>query len=86
VKLLAFVELLADPGAELFVGEPGEHEVRLDESPVLLQGLGERVATGAGLQAAQEQRGGRPSVSQRRGEAQQLVPVGDDELGANLVA
>jgi hypothetical protein len=55
VELLAFVELAADAAAELFVGEPGEHEVGLDESPVFLQGLGERVASRAGLQAAEEE-------------------------------
>jgi Domain of unknown function (DUF4158) len=74
VQLLAFVELATDPGAELFVGEPGENEVGLGQPPVLLQGLGERVASRAGLQAAEQQRGKRPPVPQRHGEPQQLVP------------
>ncbi len=65
VQLLALVELPSHPGTELLVGQPLENEVRLDQPPVLLQGLGELVAPRAGLQAGEQQAGGRPAVSQR---------------------
>ena len=74
VELLAFVELPADPGAKLLVGEPGEDEVRLDEAPVLLQGLGERVAAAAGLQAGESSEAGahpwRREAARRRSSSQ----------------
>jgi hypothetical protein len=43
-ELLALVQLTAEPSAELLVGEPVQHEVRLDQPAILLQRLGERVA------------------------------------------
>jgi len=55
MELLAFVELATDAGAELLVGEPRQDEVRLDKASVFLQGLGERVASAAGLEAGEEQ-------------------------------
>jgi hypothetical protein len=85
VELLAFVELAADAPAELLVDEPGEHEVRLDQPPVFLQRSGERVAAASGLRAGEQQRRGSPPVPQRRGEAEQLIPVGRDELRPELV-
>ncbi len=54
VELLAFVELPAHPSPELLIGEPVEYEVRLHEPAVLLEGLGERVAPRAGLQAREQ--------------------------------
>ena len=55
MELVAFVQLPADPAAELLVFEPGEDEVSLHQPPVLLQGAGERVAAAAGLQPGEQQ-------------------------------
>ena len=65
--------------------EPREDEVRLDQPPEIPARPSQWVATRSGLQPGKQQRRRRPPVPQRRGEADQLVPVGVDQVVAELV-
>ena len=85
MERLALVELAPDPLAQLALLQVAQDEQGLDQPPVLLEGPGQAVLAGEGLQLGQQQRRQDRTLVDRRAEAQQVVPRGHDALGVDPV-
>jgi len=80
VEGFPFVELGIDPSAVVGVFQVAQDEECLEESSIFLQGAGEDVLPGLGLQLADEERGGHPAPLQRSSESQQIIPMPQNEV------
>src|SRR4051794_33140184 len=78
-RLSPLVLLAADRAALGLVSEVAEHEPRLDEAPVFLQGAGERQLAAGGLQARDKHAGGHGAVPERGGASDEVIPAVADE-------
>lgn len=86
VEGFAFVELGVYPSAVVGVVEVLQQGDGLDDPAVLLDGLGELILARGGLEAGDEQRRGEVAMADGRGDAEHVVPAGDDPVGADGVA
>ena len=80
VQGFAFVELGIDAPAIVFTLEVAEDKPRFDQAAIFLQGTGEDVLPGIGLQLADEQRRRHPPQLERASEPEQIIPVPQNEL------
>ena len=69
-----------DAAARVFTLEVAEDKTRFDQTAICLQGSGEDVLSGIGLQLADEQRRRHPPELERTSEPQQIIPVPQDEV------
>ena len=67
VQGFALVELGIDPSAVVFILQVAQDKERLDQAAIFLQGAGEDVLPGMGLQLTDEERGGHPAALERPG-------------------
>ena len=81
MEALALVELSAHPAAQLQVGQVAPDVDRADQAAVLVQRPGEALLAAAGVQLGDEQAGRGVTELHRPGEAEQVVPMVDDEAG-----
>jgi len=65
---IAFVELGIDTLAVVFILQVAQDKERLDQTAIFLQGAGEDVLPGIGLQLTDEERGVHPAALERPGQ------------------
>ena len=85
VGVLAFVELGVGALAERRVAGPTQNEVGLDQPAVFAQRSGGAVGLGVGRHPGDQHAGDDPAAFDRPGDPQQLVPLLEDQLGADAV-